>query len=900
MEDRNVHSSRVLFRDLLDYLRQNGFILGVDSHLRFQKVLARVGDSCTPDELRNLLCPILATDKKQQEFFYSAFDTYLGLNQVNAAPLTSTPPLLPDSAEPEAEPARARRWPYITTALLLIIIIAGTAYYWERQGQINQGVAPQPSPALTPEPPPDFVTPSVTNEPVPELIQPIRWLALITPTLFWLLYEGYLYNRRKLLLNKLSSNYQPHIFPFRPTSQPPHIFASERFYNLTRLLRRRQIADFNLLDIDATINATVKFLGYPVLSFRRASKVPEYLVLIERKTYRDNLSQFFDELVKALESEEIQIARYYYDTDPRVCFKPSPTALKASLSLAETMRDQGEQGVPLTEVLNKHEDCRLLIFGSGEGFVDPLTGDKEDWTSLFSAIKERALLTPVSPDEWSFREVKLADQFLLVPATLDGLEALIDYYELGDVASPQGWMRKKPIPSLLDLDSPDVIALLRAHLGENTFRWLCACAVYPSLQWELTFYLGSLPSMQANLADEQNILRLIGLPWFRNGSIPPPLRQRLIEELPPEIYTEVQRATVGVLGEADPDSKIEADPDSKIIDNIASSLNVAIPRQFSLLLSDGLRKMLHILPWGRVFRDYIFVRFLEAKPNTLMVRLLPRSIHRIFYPSGNTALRMKFNLRILITLLITIAIWVSAPGIVKAVKTERTLTVQTLPPLELATPTPTPSAFPTLSPVDTSTPGDNPAPRQSPAAVTPIPGASQIPQQTPTVSTAPPVSNTTATPTPDVAVAPPAGTPFQPPEPSASLASVATSTPQDTQGAQPTPNLDTAPVCPQVNIIPVSSNEATLSHSFTAKVIGGKVLKPSQYIWSLEYNGVPANRTQGIIVSGQYTRTVDIWWPGIFTQIVVKVFVTGYNAECSPTASWEIDRMTSPYGETLQ
>jgi hypothetical protein len=830
----------------------------------------------------------LATDKKQQEFFYSAFDTYLGLNQVNATPLTSMPPLLPDAAEPEAEPARARRWPYITTALLLIIIIAGAAYYWERRGQLNQGVGPQPSPALTPEPPPNFVTPSVTDEPVPELIQPIRWLALITPTLFWLLYEGYLYNRRKLLLNKLSSNYQPHIFPFRPTSPPLHIFASERFYNLARLLRRRQIADFNLLDIDATINATVKFLGYPVLSFRRASKVPEYLVLIERKTYRDNLSQFFDELVKALESEEIQIARYYYDSDPRVCFKPSPTPLKASLNLAKTMTDQGERGVPLTEVLNKHEDCRLLIFGSGEGFVDPLTGDKEDWTSLFSAIKERALLTPVSPDEWSFRELRLADQFLLMPATLDGLEALTDYYELGDIASPQGWMRKKPIPSLLDLDSPDVIALLRAHLGENTFRWLCACAVYPSLQWKLTFYLGSLPSMQANLADEQNILRLIGLPWFRNGSIPPPLRQRLIEELPPEIYTEVQRATVGVLG--------EADPDSKIIDNIASSLNVAIPRQFSLLLSDGLRKMLHILPWSRVFRDYIFVRFLEAKPNTLTVRVLPRSIRRIVYPSGNTALRMKFNLRILTTLLITIAIWVSAPSIVSAVKTERTLTVETPPPVEIATPTPTDSASPALSPTATTTVGDTLRPEQSQAAVTPLPGGSQPPQQTPTVTTAPPISSATATPPPDVADVPPAGAPSSTPEPSASVAPVATATPQPTQEAQPTLSLDTAPICPQVNIIPVSSNKATLSHSFTAKVIGGKVLKPSQYIWSLEYDGVPANRTQGIIVSGQYTRTVDIWWPGIITEIVVKVFVTGYNVECDPTASWGIDRMTAPYG----
>lgn len=868
MDDISFHSKQVLFDDLLDHLRRNGFSIGIDSYLRLQKVLTRVSGNCTPDELKTLLCPILANDKKQQEFFYDAFDAYFGITKTHEA-LQESLPQLPPPVEQKVEPVSARRWPYIIVGLLLTIIIAGASYYRERQLQINQGIGHQPNPTTTPIPIPDFVRTIVAYQPVPELLQPVRWLAFIIPSLFWLLYEWYLYNRRKLLLNKLSSDYQPHIFPFRPNIPLPTIFTSERFYNLARRLRRRQITELNLLDINATVGTTIKFLGYPVLRFKRASKLPEYLVLIERKTYRDNLSRFFDEFIKALEREGIQIARYYYEGDPRVCFKPFPLPVKTRLSLDEAGTTQSEQGVSLREILNKHEDCRLLIFGSGEGLVNPLTGVMEEWTSLFSSLKERALLTYIPPGEWSFRELALASQFLLVPSTLDGLHALIDYYEIGETISLQRWIHKAPVPTPLEFDSPDVVSQLREHLGENTFRWLCACAIYPSLQWNLTAYLGGLPYLRANLADEQNILRLISLPWFRSGSMPEPLRQLLINELPPELYDETRAAIISILN--------EPEQVGTPITDVSSPLNVAIPRMSPVLSKFSLRRMRLIRPISRIFRDYIFVRFLESKPNTLLNLALPRSLGKVFYPRGNTALRMKLSLRILTTLLVSVMLWMAAPIIVRAFKTEPTLTVQSMTIPEYPQSPPTGSTSPTLSPSITVSPTATITPTitprsQQPLAAVPTPESDQTPQLIPT----PAPSQPAVSPTPEGSKTPPLS-----------------------EGKPPVLSLDIAPTCPQIKItsdnLPVFTVQNRLSYSLRAEVIGGKILQSPRYIWSLQYNGLPASDSQGRVIAGQGTSAVDIIWVENTrnpSELIAKVVVTGYNVICATEASWTLQTIT--------
>src|SRR6266478_161212 len=172
MEDKGFKSDHLSFGDLLDHLHQNGFSIGIDSHLRLQKVLSTVGGNGSPDDLKTLLCPLFATNKKQQEFFYSAFDSYFGLGPSLSSDRAVT--TLPDRelAKVGKESILAQRWPYILVGVLLTAIIAVVLYHHKQQTQIG---IPQPIRVVVRVPTPTLVH----DEPVPELIYAIRGIAMV-------------------------------------------------------------------------------------------------------------------------------------------------------------------------------------------------------------------------------------------------------------------------------------------------------------------------------------------------------------------------------------------------------------------------------------------------------------------------------------------------------------------------------------------------------------------------------------------------------------------------------------------------------------------------------------------------------------------------------------------------
>lgn len=839
MEDKSSYSEHLSFGGLLDHLRENGFKIGIDSHLRLQTVLGKVSGNSSPEDLRTLLCPIFATNKKQQEFFYSAFDSYFGLaDDVLQSDKTIT--ILPNRApsNPETEPVWARRWPYISAAFLITVIVAALLYHQKQQTQIGTQQPVQAAVTFR-------ASTVINNEPVPELIYAIRGIAILGPLLSLLLYEFYLRNRRTLLLKRLRSNYQPHIFPLHPNVALPPLFGSTQFHDSTRLLRRRQGAEFSRLDIEGTVQATTKSLGYPQFRYKRSSRIPEYLILIERTTYGDHLAAFFDELTRAIEDDGLFITRYYYDCDARVCFRPDGEG------------NIGEEGVSLGIILSEHEDCRLMILSNGEGFFDPISGTLQDWTSIFSKWNERALMTPIPTDEWAYRERTLSHHFFIVPATLDGLQSLAEYYERTDIVSPASWIPKEVVRTPQDFESPKILSSLKAYLGNQVFQWLCACAVYPRLEWGLTRYVRSLPCLKPAPMDEIHLLRLMRLPWFRKGSIPQGLRQQLISQLAPDIYSQVRKAIVDVLGQSEQLKGLTTDK--------FRPLNVAIPDARRIFSQDILRKVLGIRLRARVLRDYIFVHFLESRPSTVLDLILPRSLRKLFYPSGNTALRTRIGARVLLTLFAAIVIWMTAPVIARAIKTEPALTAADSRSRSASIPSPAASIRPSANPGISPHLGPQFSPT-APAATEPGP-TSQL------------------TPTPSGSIINVPGTAINSPTVIA------------TQRVLPTPTLvSTASPraqCPEIKVVcsiyaQVQTKMSAVTYSATATTSGGKLLQEAKYQWSLLYDGSPATFAQGRIISGQGNSKVELEWtigPHTTPVLTTKVLVTGYNAACFTESS---------------
>src|SRR5262249_49792407 len=132
-------------------------------------------------------------------------------------------------------------------------------------------------------------------------------------------------------------------------------------------------------------------------------------VLIDRASHLDHQARFFDQWVERLAQDEVIIARYEFDNDPRICHPASAVA----------------DAVTIRDLATRYPEHRLLMISSGVGLINPLTGEVATWAEQFTRWPEQVLLTPEPTDHWGYRELVLARHgFLVLPATEEGLAAL--------------------------------------------------------------------------------------------------------------------------------------------------------------------------------------------------------------------------------------------------------------------------------------------------------------------------------------------------------------------------------------------------------------------------------------------------------------------------------------------
>src|SRR6266481_5785833 len=123
-------SSPLLFEDFLVHLRRLGFSIGVDHHLRLQQLVSHICGRCSPEDLKSLLCPLFAANEKQQEAFYSAFDSFFSLLSVQAQ--TTVAPEIPSvQANPAGRPRQSSsgKWFYFSGFIVVFALLIGIAVW---------------------------------------------------------------------------------------------------------------------------------------------------------------------------------------------------------------------------------------------------------------------------------------------------------------------------------------------------------------------------------------------------------------------------------------------------------------------------------------------------------------------------------------------------------------------------------------------------------------------------------------------------------------------------------------------------------------------------------------------------------------------------------------------------
>src|ERR1700693_963801 len=142
----------LLFEGLTNHLRRLGFSVGVGHELRLQHLLSRVYGQCSPEDLKSLICPLFAVNEKQQEAFYSAFDSFLPLLSLQAQEPADSDAL---SSRRHREGARAHlltppKWAYFLASTVLLSLLIGIAVWKSHVAPPPSDVGPQ---ANTPSPP---------------------------------------------------------------------------------------------------------------------------------------------------------------------------------------------------------------------------------------------------------------------------------------------------------------------------------------------------------------------------------------------------------------------------------------------------------------------------------------------------------------------------------------------------------------------------------------------------------------------------------------------------------------------------------------------------------------------------------------------------------------------------
>lgn len=443
-------------------------------------------------------------------------------------------------------------------------------------------------------------------------------VVVLTMGLFLLWYWFY-WRRRIPILQKRATRHETTETQHRVKGDEARLFESPDLRSVMGRLGLHRREQGRRLDPEKTVHATIENLGLftPKRKVMRVS--PEYLILVDQASGEDQLAQLADLFIRRLEEAGIFFEHYYFSEDPRF--------LVARVS---------GQRVRLSDLSYRHEGHRLLLFSDGRGLVNAIDGRLRSWITLFETWPQRYLLTPQLHQGWR-EDLLTVSGFGVFPATEAGLCYMLGIHQ--DLPWPKSEAAGGLFPATF-LDHEDrwfrrlaphqtqvteMVDVLKAYLGQS-FHWLCACAVYPALNWHLTLHLGlNLRDGSGKpLLDEERLVTLLRLPWFRHGTIPDWVRLALLDALPKAREQEVRV--------------------------LLRELLAARQREgFSLEISEEKIGTFREGP----LRDRVFLRFVLGKPSRLSMAI-PNVLARWLCPEGNRYLGFRPTVLFLLATLLSI------------------------------------------------------------------------------------------------------------------------------------------------------------------------------------------------------------------------------------------------------
>jgi len=591
---------------LFDDLRRRGWHIGIDAYVAASRVALALATSPEPVEreaLKRLLRPIVCRSAEEQRGFDGVFDVWQ-----KPAPTAETPPPLAEDVELQATAALGPRAVLGYTAGIVVGLFVA-ALLW-----LNNPAPATSQAALT-----TFATPSITSGASPSLAmylpRSVTWQVFGLILVFVLAMHLVLRHRRRFELRRVLGN--PRVFEERVRKVAGTTVLPDVIRRTAQQLRIRRTIETLDLDGERTAVASARLGGFFTPVYKSRGVLPEYLVLIDRAAPSDHVAALASALVDSIERSDVPVTRYDFQTDPRFCWR----------------WDAPGRGYSLIDLALLHRDHRLIVVSDGSGLFDPRDGKARPTIEMFSAWPERSLMSPLPRESWGDREETIERfGFFIAPVGAEGLATIADTITSrltrlhtlqprapGRDASIQlrrRWLDPSPpadetIESLRDR--------LRAELEPEVYAWLAACAIYPVLRIEITIFIGRALGV-VDRRNDRYLLELSRLPWFRRGSMPDWLRERLVRDLGRDQRRRVREALLTLLTSA---------PAEK--ESASVALTLATRRgwferlRMRLTITD-----MHLAQPDGVLGDYTLLDFLRKR--SLVSFVVPKWLRNLFVP----------------------------------------------------------------------------------------------------------------------------------------------------------------------------------------------------------------------------------------------------------------------------
>jgi len=501
------------FVGFLGALRSSGFDVSIERQIQLRRLLNQRNFVITASKLKLYLCPLFAESEDRQREFYRLFDLHF--------------PHFHNDRSPEAEQvatraaAQSNELRYMRF-LLLLVVAAGALglLFFEIQHEFNgrgksddhdlENVQKQPAPKKP--------VPTDSENQEPRSTRKEIWFPIGLAALLLANELGYKLHRRRIKKRPALSYTPPSFVTLVPSApRSMSLFSRAESRACAQVMRIRTPGEMRIIDVEKTVAASIRALGFPELRYRHRSRPSEFLVLIEKRCSRDHLALMFEEMIESLRMEGTLVSIWY---------------LSPPSSLCTNARQRPR--CSLNELYEKFPDHNLIVMGDVTSLFDTVKGDLHPYGIDMQRWTNRTFLTPKQRRHWGPFEVAASQVFHVSTASFSSLSKIFSQVNQSYARVTRNKLAMKEIEwAFQDYEDVRSTATLRTYLGSTAFDLLGACALAPEIQWELTLRLAE--RVLGDELAEESAFKLFRLPWFRHGSMPPRLQQQLSMVLPTSV-----------------------------------------------------------------------------------------------------------------------------------------------------------------------------------------------------------------------------------------------------------------------------------------------------------------------------------------------------------------------------